>query len=371
MEPADIDLATPAANAARDDEPRYIKCVVWDLDNTLWEGVLLEDERVVVREHVVDIIKTLDGRGILHSIASKNDHDTAMAKLRELGLEEYFVYPQIGWNSKVAAVAQVAAAINVGLDALAFIDDQPFELAEVKFAHPQVQCIDQAELPGLLSRPEMNPRFITADSRLRRLMYRSDAERKQKEEEFVGAHEDFLSTLGMRFAVAAAREDDLQRAEELTVRTNQLNSTGYTYSYDELDRFRRSPEHRLLIASLDDKFGSYGKIGLALLHEGSGAWTIKLLLMSCRVMSRGVGTIMLNHIMERARAAGVRLLSEFVANEKNRIMLVSYKFAGFREIGRDGPRLLLENDLTRVQPCPAYVQFASERWWDSTAAPGR
>src|SRR3989338_8814279 len=93
-----------------------IKCVVWDLDNTIWEGVLLEDENVRIKNNLTEIIKTLDSRGILQSIASKNNHDIALQKLKEFGLNEYFIYPQINWNSKVQSIKNIADAINVGLD---------------------------------------------------------------------------------------------------------------------------------------------------------------------------------------------------------------------------------------------------------------
>src|SRR5881296_3740569 len=89
-----------------------IKCVVWDLDNTLWEGVLLEDEQVVLRPQVPEIIKTLDSRGILQSIASRNDHAKAIDQLRAFGLDEYFLYPQINWNSKASSIQAIARSIN-------------------------------------------------------------------------------------------------------------------------------------------------------------------------------------------------------------------------------------------------------------------
>lgn len=110
-----------------------IKCVIWDLDNTLWDGVLLEDNQVSLRDNVAELIKALDNRGILQSIASKNDYLKAMEKLRELGLREYFLYPQINWNSKAFSIKEIARLINIGTDAIAFIDDQPFELEEVSF----------------------------------------------------------------------------------------------------------------------------------------------------------------------------------------------------------------------------------------------
>lgn len=111
-----------------------VKCVVWDLDNTLWTGVLLEDTRVSLRPEVPGILRALDERGILHSIASRNDRAIAMEKLREFGLGEYFLWPQINWNPKSDSIRAIADNLRLGLDTFAFIDDQPFELAEVAFA---------------------------------------------------------------------------------------------------------------------------------------------------------------------------------------------------------------------------------------------
>lgn len=333
-----------------------VKCVVWDLDNTIWDGILSEGDRLFPNPEAIAIIQTLDSRGILQSIASKNDADRAIAQLQEFGLLEYFIYPQINWNPKSNSLQEIARFINIGIDSLAFIDDSPFELAEVKFALPEVACIDAKDIDKIVDLPVMNPRFITEDSQKRRLMYLSDIKRQEKEAEFAGTTEEFLSTLEMKLTIATAQESDLQRAEELTVRTHQLNATGYTYSYEELNEFRRSPCHQLLISSLEDKYGTYGKIGLTLLHCQAEIWTLELLLMSCRVMSRGVGTVMLNHILQLAQNNRVRLLAKFVPSDRNRQMYIAYKFAGFKEIERRGELTILENDLTRIQPFPQYMQ---------------
>ncbi|MEM8530255.1 MAG: HAD-IIIC family phosphatase [Chloroflexota bacterium] len=334
---------------------KTIKCVVWDLDNTLWDGTLLEDSQVHLRDDVVTIIKTLDQRGVLHSIASKNHHELAMQKLEEFGLADYFLYPQIHWNSKATSLEAIAKAINIGIDTLAFVDDQAFERDEVAHQWPQVLCIDSADRASIVSMPEMMPRFITDDSRVRRQMYLSDIARNQAEQDYVGPSEAFLATLDMVFTITEAREADLQRAEELTVRTNQLNTTGYTYSYEELNTLRQSSDHKLLIASLEDCYGTYGKIGLALVECGTEYWMLKLLLMSCRVMSRGVGSIMMGHVMRLAKESGVPLRAEFVANDRNRMMLVTYKFGGFKAITTEGALTVFEHDLTTLPPIPAYV----------------
>ncbi|HEU5331351.1 MAG TPA: HAD-IIIC family phosphatase [Actinocrinis sp.] len=352
------DTAAPAL--PRKPKRGRIKCVVWDLDETLWDGVLLEDGDVRLRANVVEHIRRLDAMGVLHSIASKNDAESALAKLRAFGIEELFLYPRIGWNPKSQAIAQIAAKLNLGLDAFAFVDDQEFERAEVAFALPQVTLVDALEVDDALTREEYRPRFVSDESAQRRGMYRDQLLRDEVEQEFTGTDEQFLAGLGLRFTIAPAEREDLHRAEELTIRTNQLNSTGRTYSYDELDALRESPDHLLLVATLADRFGSYGKIGLALVQTCAPDWKLKMLLMSCRVMSRGVGSVLLAHIMRSAAEAGAGLRADFVETGRNRMMQIAYAFAGFREVARDGANLVLAADLSRLQEPPGYVTLTVE-----------
>ncbi|HEX2195913.1 MAG TPA: HAD-IIIC family phosphatase [Actinomycetota bacterium] len=334
-----------------------VKCLVWDLDNTLWKGTLLEDPSVEIDQRAVAIVRELDRRGILSSIASRNEESLALAKLREHGLDEYFLYPQINWNAKDVSVKAVAGALNVGIDTIAFVDDQPFDREEVAFSLPEVRCYSTDDLATLLDLPDFNPPFVTPESARRREMYLADAVRSREESEFQGPKEEFLASLRMRFTISPAREADLQRAEELTVRTNQLNTTGRTYSYDELAVFTQSPSHLLLVAELEDKHGTYGTIGLALVEKGAETWRLKLLLMSCRVMSRGVGAVMLNYVMRLAKDAGARLLAELVPNDRNRMMLITLRLGGFKEVGRDGETLLLEAPGVSVPPPPDYLEL--------------
>ncbi|MFE6038321.1 HAD-IIIC family phosphatase [Streptomyces sp. NPDC056452] len=347
------DALSPGGEPARG----RIKCVVWDLDRTLWDGILLEDGEVVPRPAVVAHIRRLDAMGVLHSVASRNDHDTAMAKLREFGLDELFLCPQIGWNAKSDSIRHLARRLNLGTDAFAFVDDQEFELAEVGHVLPEVTLVRDADIDEVLVGPAFTPRFVTGESAERRIMYREQLAREELEREFVGTGDEFLATLDMRFTIARAERDDLQRAEELTVRTNQLNSTGRTYSYDDLDALRRSPDHLLLVASLTDRFGSYGKIGLALVEKSAPDWRLNMLLMSCRVMSRGVGMVLLHHIMGLARDAGAGLQADFVETGRNRMMQITYAFSGFREIARDGAHVVLAADLGHHREPPAHVRL--------------
>jgi len=334
-----------------------IKCVVWDLDNTIWHGILSENDQLQLRENIEHTIKTLDQRGILQSISSKNNHEDGMSMLERYGLDQYFLYPQINWGNKSESVKKIKEKLNIGFDAIAFVDDQPFERDEVSFEHQEVKCYDVDVIDNMLGLPEFHPKFITEESAQRRQMYLQDDLRNQEEKE-TGNNKKFLESLDMEFIISPATVYDLQRVEELTVRTNQLNATGYTYSYEELEAFLSSPNHKLFVAELIDKYGSYGKIGVVLIESKGETWTLKLLLMSCRVMSRGVGTVLLHFVINLARENDKKLFAEFLPTDRNRLMYVTYKFAGFTEVEKLPTNgTLLSHPLAAVYPYPEYIKM--------------
>ena len=316
-------------------EQKEIKCVVWDLDHTLWDGVLLEGDDVRLKPGITDVIKTLDHRGILHSIASKNNYDDAMQKLREFKIDHFFLFPEISWNAKSQSIATIRENLNIGMDTFMFVDDDPFERDEVKSEHPDIRCIDASKYIELPSNPSLNPRFITQDSKKRRVIYLQDQQRRLDEENFKGPRKEFLASLDIHLIIHEAVKEDLNRAEELTVRTNQLNATGKTYCYDELKMYMTSKRHRLIVCEMKNKYGSYGNIGLALIEILKDYYYIHLLLMSCRVMSLGVGTILLTHIMQEARKNGKKVMADFRHTGRNRMMYVTLKFANFKEVRTD------------------------------------
>src|SRR5581483_5397293 len=184
---------------------KSIKCVIWDLDHTIWHGTLLENDRLELREGIVDIIKTLDSWGIIQSIASKNNHEDAMQVLQSFGIDEYFLYPQINWDLKSNAVIRIKEKLNIGIDAIAFVDDQPFERDEVAFVHEQVTCLDADGIHNMLH--QFKPRFITDESAQRRKMYLDDDRRNQEEQE-IGNNRKFLASLQLDFSIRAATVND-------------------------------------------------------------------------------------------------------------------------------------------------------------------
>ncbi|WP_082547992.1 HAD family hydrolase [Massilia sp. Root335] len=307
---------------------KQVKLIVWDLDLTLWDGILLEDLSPRPFDHVVNIIKQLDSLGVLQSIASKNDHDVAISHLKKIGVAEYFLHPQIHWSPKSASVSLLAEKLNIGLDSILFVDDQEFELAEVTHAHPDVRVVHAGEVSSLLQAPFLWPAVVTDDARRRRLMYLDDAARTQSEKEFVGPPELFLASLNLEITVRCVTAGDIERVKELISRTNQLNSTGVLFSQEELIKFSESRDHRFLMFSLRDRFGDYGQIGLALV-DTSGDWVLELLLVSCRVLSRGIGPVLLNYLALQALTQGSFLSVLFRDTGRNRPMRMALMMTGF------------------------------------------
>ncbi|WP_205718578.1 HAD family hydrolase [Actinomadura sp. WMMA1423] len=319
------------------DEPTMVKCLVWDLDNTLWKGTLLEGDDLRVADEVRRTVRTLDEHGVLQSVASRNEHDEAWGRLEEFGLAEYFVLPKIGWGRKSDSVRAIADELNFAYTTVAFVDDLPSERAEVELRLPDVRCYP-ADLAGsLASLPEFKPRAVTADSRRRRQMYQASFRRQADRDAFPGPDEEFLRTLDLVMTIGRAGEEDLARVEELTLRTSQMNATGVYYSDARLRDLIGDPGHAVLIVTMRDRFGPHGAVGVVLLEFHEPVWHLKLIATSCRVVSFGAGAVLLNWLAGEAHRAGVHLAADFRPTGRNRMMEIAYRFAGY---GNDGCQCL-------------------------------
>ncbi len=307
-----------------------VKCVIWDLDETLWQGTLLEGGPTLVSDATRACIEMLDQRGIVQSIASRNDAATALAHLDRMSLTEYFLYPQIGWGAKSEAIGRLADVLGLAPESFLFVDDAQYERDEVRSVHPDVRCVGPDELDAVLATPGILPEEVTEDARNRRQLYRAEQARRVDEEGFCGPRVEFLRSLSMELEIRRATVTDLARAAELTNRTHQLNTTGKSYSIGELGDLATSGDHDVLIASLEDRYGSYGRIGLALVRHDREAHVLGLFLVSCRVMSRNVGTAFLTYIIQGAEAARLPLYAELVPTDRNRLMRMTYRLQGFQ-----------------------------------------
>ena len=288
----------PVAGADGKAKSKTFKCVVWDLDHTLWDGILIEDgpDKVRVRPGVVDVIKELDRRGILHSIASKNNFDDAMAVLRAHGLEQYFFHPQIGWQPKSQSIARIAKLLNIGVDTFAFVDDQVFEREEVKATLPEVTPIDALEFLRIPQREECQVP-VTAESQSRRLMYREEQQREQAQESFQGDYFGFLRTCQLRAEIQPLTQENLKRVYELAQRTNQMNFSGNRYQEAELLEIMKSPALETYVIHCTDRFGDYGIVGFAVVD--TRAPRLLDLMFSCRVQAKRVEHSILTFVLRR------------------------------------------------------------------------
>jgi FkbH-like protein len=275
-----------------------IKCVVWDLDNTLWDGVLVEDgpERLRLKPEVADVIQELDRRGILHSIASKNNREDALQVVRKFQLDEYFLCPQISWQPKSQAIKAIAQQLNIGIDSILLLDDSEFELREVKAACPAVQVLNAEHYRGLLEMNECKVP-VTAESRERRKFYQVEASRQTVAQSFSNDYMAFLRDSQIRVTVRSMTEENLERVHELTQRTNQMNFSGNRYDREVLRKLLSSPYLDTFVLSCEDRFGSYGVIGFSIVDRREPRMTD--LMFSCRIQSKRVEHAFLGCVIRR------------------------------------------------------------------------
>ncbi|OGC96183.1 MAG: hypothetical protein A2W25_07200 [candidate division Zixibacteria bacterium RBG_16_53_22] len=310
---------------------RPIKCLIWDLDNTLWDGTLMEGDPCIIKPGLKSVLKRLDGRGILHSIASKNDPAPALRLLKKKGVDRLFLHPQIGWISKPASIQNIANKLNIDLDSVGFIDDEPYELEQVRKLLPQVRVYNSRECLDLPRRPELNPPFMTDESTRRRQMYQQEARKSQIRRSSGMSQKEFLKFCRMKMTIRIARNDDMDRIMELMHRAHQMNATGIIYSSRQVSSFISDPRYRLYVVELRDRFVDYGKVGLAICNLNDRKWQLKSFLLSCRVLSRGIAFIFILWLQNQAFKSGAAEIEGiYKKRPRNRRMLMLYRLSGFK-----------------------------------------
>ena len=263
-----------------------VKCVVFDLDNTLWRGVIGDDgpDGVEIREEVVRFIYELDKRGIICAVASKNEKDIAMEKIRAIGLEKHLLFPQIHWGPKSQSIKLIAEAMNVALDTFVFIDDNPFERSEVKKSLPVVRTYSENDLLQRLSTPEFDVP-VTEQSQNRRLSYLAESRRSEKRVSQSLDVDEFLRSCHMKMEVLSPAQH-VDRCLEMLDRTNQFNISGQRYSKDVFESRLNQGIHWCW--SVKDDFGDYGIVGYLSGQLKKGTLVIEDFVMSCRVAQKRV-----------------------------------------------------------------------------------
>jgi FkbH-like protein len=286
------------------------KCVVWDLDNTLWDGTLMEDgaEKLRLKPGVAEILKGLDARGILISAVSKNNHEDAMSILKGFGIDEYFLFPQISWSPKSEGVQRIAQALNIGTDSLLFLDDSAFEREQVLAMCEGVVVLDAAEYRTLLERHDCQTP-VTEESKKRRWFYREEESRGSAQAEFKGDYFTFLRNCHLRLTIHALGEQNMERTHELAQRTNQMNFSGNRYTREKLRELLNREEVDTYVLDCEDRFGAYGTIGFCSVDRREPRMID--LMFSCRIQSKRVEHAFLSYLLGHYRELGK---GDFFAN---------------------------------------------------------
>jgi len=275
-----------------------VKCVVWDLDNTLWDGTLVEDgeARLRLKPEVVDVIRTLDARGILHSIASKNNREDALRVLQKFQVDKYFLCPQISWQPKSESIKAVASQLNIGSDSLLFIDDSDFELEQVKAVHPEVRIVNARYYESLIRMEECQV-AVTSEGRDRRKLYQMECARRTVKEGFGNDYFAFLRDCQIELNVESLKDENLERVHELTQRTNQMNFSGNRYSREVLAQILSTPHLSTFVLSCGDRFGAYGVVGFCIVDDRKPLMTD--LMFSCRIQSKRIEHAFLAYLIKK------------------------------------------------------------------------
>ncbi len=329
------------------------KVLVWDLDETLWTGTLAEDgpDGVTPRPEAVAALKVLDARGVLHSIASKNDANEALTALRRFGLDGYFLHPQVGWGPKSASVAAIAAALDLGLDSFVFIDDQPFERAEVSTAHADVRTLAHTDVAALTQHPWFD-HPATPEAARRRSLYQAEAARGLAAEATGSDYLSFLRASRLVLDVRALDAADVTRVHELSQRTNQLNFTGAKFTQPEVEAMAApDPRRARLTLRCADAWGDYGLIGFAELDLVAGE--LAAFFMSCRVQRKRVEHAAFAHMASLLAARGhADFAVRFQATERNGASVRLLEELGFAKVGqgwtRPVGRPFADSDIVRL-----------------------
>lgn len=338
--PAKVPVKEPVGGG--DSTGNKIKLLVVDLDNTLWNGILLENEGRIdsLRPGVGKVLHDLDQRGILLSIVSKNNFDDARRILENLGVWDLFLFPQICWEPKSTGIQVIAHTLNIAMDTVAFIDDSAFERAEVSEALPDVRVYDETRFEELLHAPECDVP-VTDESRRRRQMYREEQERHV---EFEGAHLDydiFLKSCNITLTLLPLCGTNVERVYELVQRTNQLNFSGNRYTREALSSLLYSREVIPVVMLCEDRFGSYGVIGFSILEKAGEDLVMNDLMLSCRIQGKKVEHAYLSFLFEETvKSGGERLVCKYNRTGRNLPAAHVFDDLGFEVAALEGGREL-------------------------------
>ncbi|QIE56808.1 HAD-IIIC family phosphatase [Pikeienuella piscinae] len=329
------------------------KCLVLDLDNTCWGGVIGDDGLEGVRvgqgspegEAFLAIqaqALALKARGVVLAVCSKNEEDAARLPFREhpdmLLREDDIAVFVANWTDKATNIRGIAKALNIGVDALVFLDDNPAERARVRQMLPEVAVPELPEDPAWYPAALAHAGYfetvgLSADDAKRAEQYRANAARVQEMEK-IGDYDAYLASLDMVCDLRPFDEVGRTRIAQLINKSNQFNLTTRRYTEADVAEMQADPKIFDLQIRLTDRFGDNGMISVVIFRIGAEDWICDTWLMSCRVLGRRVEEAALAEVAAAARAAGAqRLIGDYIPSAKNKMVEGHFAALGFTECG--------------------------------------
>jgi FkbH-like protein len=356
---------------------KIAKALVVDLDNTLWGGVIGEDGITGIKlgsdypgvayQSVQRALLDLSRKGILLAICSKNNPEDAFEVLEKhpgmLLKPQHFAAMRIGWKDKFQGLQEIAEELNIGIDSLAFLDDNPVEREQVRESLPEVTVIELPSDPfgyaGVIQAcPVFERLSLSSEDQQRTAMYGEQRERTRSEQMFQ-SKEDFYRFLDQSMEIAPLSPSTLARISQLTQKTNQFNLTTHRYTEHQLQETNARQGWSILSIRVKDRFGDQGLVGVSITHDEGDTCEIETFLLSCRVIGRTVETALLSALASAAMKRGCkRLIGCFVPTRKNAPARDFYSQHGFKleSAGDEGSKWIL--DLTsEAIPFPSWIDL--------------
>ena len=352
------------------------KCLVLDLDNTLWGGVVGDDgvEGLKIGEGDAvgeafkafqDYLSQLKDRGMLLAVSSKNEPENAKAPFENhpdmvLKLDDIASF-KASWEPKPQALEEIARDLNIGLESLVFVDDNPAERDLMRQTLPQVRVVelttDPSDYPMLLDRTGwLEMARFTAEDSAKTEQYRQNAKREGMEAAHVD-YDSFLASLDQKAVVKAFDPQNLDRITQLINKTNQFNLTTRRMTRSEVEDLLSREDTATTCVRLADRFGDSGLISVMICRRDGDTMQVDLWAMSCRVFKRGVEHLMANHLFATASQMGVKSVRGiYLPTEKNKIVSELYSELGFDCESRDADGATVWRlDVSRFEPISVYI----------------
>lgn len=329
------------------------KCIVLDLDNTLWGGIIGEDgfDNIKLGDDAVGRsfvefqkrLLALNQRGIILAINSKNNFEDAMEVIKKhpsmILREDNFACMKINWDDKVTNLQEISKELNIGLDSMVFFDDDLINQEFVKTSLPEVLVVelpnDSSQFAQIITKmKEFDVLKITEEDVKRNEMYLVQKKRTELKNKIVD-FDEFLKQMNIEVNIKKADSFTIPRISQLTLKTNQFNLTTKRYQQEEISSFSSDKDRIIECVQVSDKFGDNGITGVYIIEKkDSKEWIIDTFLLSCRIMGRKVEEAMLYQIIEKAKNLGIKKIKgKFIPTKKNKPAENFYSDCGFKKEG--------------------------------------